>query len=961
MSRSIRLTLFLFISMVGTLWAQSSYQIDLQNRSWTPEGFAKDALTFDESEVFNGRAYRLVQFDEIPSTEVRSQLEDWGVDLVSYFPKKAYLASVPVNINKEDLLRAGVRAVERMSSAMKMSRNIYTGEIGDWAIEGESVRIVILKYPHVSSQAVSAQLADIGADVSDIHDDYNLIMATVDLNKIYEVPTLPFVRYVDVEGQPGEPEDTEGRSLHRSNMINAEYDGGLKYDGSGVAIQVRDDGVVGPHIDYQGRLDNLQTYGLVTTDHADMVAGIMTGAGNLNPRAEGMASGSDLFVTNYDRSFLDITLQLHQDRDVMVTNSSYSDGCNDGYTIRAQTVDKQIEENPSLLHVFSAGNSGTLNCQYGAGQFWGNITGGHKIGKNVIATANLRFDVSLETSSSRGPAHDGRIKPDLAARGTAQLSTDPDNQYSPGGGTSAASPGVAGVSAQLYQAYKELNGGNNPPSALIKAALMNTANDLGNVGPDFIYGFGHINAYRAYKLLEEKRYLSEVLDNRNENLHSFVLPDNLEEVRFMLYWREPEAAVETNRALVNNFDLTVEYNGQEYLPYVLDPTPNRDSLSKPAVPGRDDLNNVEQVVFTKPSGGEYTVKVYGEEIPFGAREYFLLVETRTNEIDLMYPGGGEGFVPGETEQIHWDATPGTENFTLEYSIDEGQTWSSIGTAAGNSRTYSWNVPDEITGRAKVRVSRGAAESVNERNFSIIGMIQGISIDRVCPDYVEMTWPAVEGADAYDVFVLGEKFMEVVTEVDTNYAQVPVEDVLKENWFSVRPLNRDGAVGRRMNAIAYSGGIDDCTINTDIAIVNVISPNPYLVYSCGEFNEPVSVLVRNNGQDPISEVSIGYDLSNGQNDSETQALTLAPGEEAIVSMTTPLNINTPRTYTIRVNVSTPGDELVGNSSEEVEFDLISGQSAAAGLDFVEDFNSNPFPPDGWVLKEIIHRGKCSEEV
>ena len=47
---------------------------------------------------------------------------------------------------------------------------------------------------------------------------------------------------------------------------------------------------------------------------------------------------------------------------------------------------------PNLLHVFSAGNSNNNNCGYGAGNQWGNITGGHKQGKNVIATANVFFE-----------------------------------------------------------------------------------------------------------------------------------------------------------------------------------------------------------------------------------------------------------------------------------------------------------------------------------------------------------------------------------------------------------------------------------------------------------------------------------------------------------------------------------------------------------------------------------------
>ncbi|HAT63249.1 MAG TPA: peptidase S8, partial [Flavobacteriaceae bacterium] len=157
---------------------------------------------------------------------------------------------------------------------------------------------------------------------------------------------------------------------------------------------------------------------------------IMAGAGNLNPDMRGMAAGSDVYVVDYVSNFLDSeTVTLINSGDVQITNSSYSNGCNAGYTTITQTVDTQILTTPSLLHVFSAGNSNNNNCGYGAGSQWGNITGGHKQGKNVIATANVFFNGTLVGSSSRGPAHDGRIKPDIAANGQNQNSTNENNTY----------------------------------------------------------------------------------------------------------------------------------------------------------------------------------------------------------------------------------------------------------------------------------------------------------------------------------------------------------------------------------------------------------------------------------------------------------------------------------------------------------------------------------------------------
>ena len=127
---------------------------------------------------------------------------------------------------------------------------------------------------------------------------------------------------------------------------------------------------------------------------------------------------------------------------IRITSTSYSDGCNVGYTSLTRTLDQQIWNYPSLMHVFSAGNLGSSDCGYGAGAGWGNITGGHKMAKNALAVANLDYMDNLNSSSSRGPAHDGRIKPDISAKGTDVYSTINPNNYGVKTGTSMSCPGI---------------------------------------------------------------------------------------------------------------------------------------------------------------------------------------------------------------------------------------------------------------------------------------------------------------------------------------------------------------------------------------------------------------------------------------------------------------------------------------------------------------------------------------
>src|SRR5690606_38148983 len=109
-------------------------------------------------------------------------------------------------------------------------------------------------------------------------------------------------------------------------------------------------------------------------------------------------------------------------------------------------------------------------------------------------------------------------------------------------------PGIASVSAQLYQAYADLNDGDLPNSALIKAALLNTANEAGNIGPDYKFGWGIVNGVRAAKLLEDERYLSDEVAQGATKTHNITIPAGTEQVRFMIYWHDAVATPGANPA-----------------------------------------------------------------------------------------------------------------------------------------------------------------------------------------------------------------------------------------------------------------------------------------------------------------------------------------------------------------------------------------------------------------------------
>ncbi len=760
------------------------------------------------AEIFQGYYYRFVQFNKIPSLELKNTVEQSGIKILDYMPHKAFMMAIPVSYDRSLFSGFDIRCVVKQTVDQKRSQHMF-GDAPTYAVNEKGYVDVRVQYQ--KNISFSAALLEATA--------FGKILSTTELTRIVEIRVKksditrlteqPWLYFIDVVAPPSVKDDAKGRSLHRSNVINSDLLMGRHYNGSGVAAALADDGFVGPHIDFTGRITNHTT--TVGPTHGDMTGGILAGAGNLNPTIRGMADGVQLHVFDIGAypQIID-AVSNNATYGTVVSSTSYSQGCNE-YTTDTQFGDQTLHDNNQLEFVFSAGNNNGADCGYGAGGNWGNITGGYKQGKNVIACANLDALEIIDPSSSIGPASDGRIKPDISSNGRDQMSTDENNTYQVGGGTSAACPGIAGICTQLIQAYKELNTATDAPTALIKACLLNSAEDIGNPGPDFKFGWGRVNALRAVKTLEDNRYTSGIMIQGAATSFNITVPANVVQMRVMLYWHDQGGNPASAISLVNDLDLTItDPSATNWEPWILDPTPNAVNLNTPAIRGTDHLNNAEQVTIDNPAAGSYAININGFSVPQGPQEYYLVYEFCTDDITVTYPMGGEGFAPGEQELIRWDALKGLGNFTLEYSIDNGTSWNNISTTVNqNTLQYTWTIPNSVTGEALVRVSHGAVSGVSSDKFSIVGVPANLNVAWACVDSIKLSWANVPGAAWYEVSQLGSSYMDSIATTSNTSIVLAGTSPVTEYWFSVRAVMANGSKGRRALAINKQPGVVNC--------------------------------------------------------------------------------------------------------------------------------------------------------
>ncbi len=894
---------------------------------------------------FGGNVYAILVFDKPATPAAQTMLRTAGVKLLYYLPDNAYQVCMKTVPSFSQLYQAGVRAVVNMQGAAKLGRELKEAIAGN-ATPSHLLLVNLQLYPGVKLADVSSVLNFYGITITKKeYANQGLLQVSVPVAKIPAISELPFIASVNLSHMQYELLNQRERgAFGLTNLLSSEA-AGRNLSGAGITVGVGDNSDPTLHIDNTVNVINrnpaYQLFG-----HGRHVTGTVSGDGIVEERFRGVATNSRVVTDYFDYVLIKSPL-YYTDYQMTVTNNSYFNGLvgcpgNREYNELSAYADKQLYDNPFLQHIFAAGNDGNRTCSPYSTPF-GTIKSGYQCAKNVLDVADYSITSdNLNTSSSRGPVADGRIKPEITASGSGVWSTGFNTTYIQGFGTSHAAPFVTGVWALLTQRYQQLNGGANPKSALLKAVICNSGDDRGNPGPDYSWGFGFINPRKAVEILENNRYYSGNITTGGNMSQIINVPAGTRKVKVMLYWHDKEASPLAASALVNDLDLTVVDGGTTYQPWVLNPAPGL--VNTPAIRSTDHLNNIEQVTIDNP-GSNITVQVNGFDVPDGPVEFFVTYEFVMDEIKLEHPYGGEKFAPGQEEVIKWTATDNSSNtFTLEISTDDGATWMVIDNAvAANQHRYRWTVTASYTNKGKIRITRngGGTSMTSPGNFTILDQ-QLLTAAVPCEGYIDLSWTPSSSITDYEVLQLvNGVYTRLTTTTLLNY-RVTGLDRNQIYFFAVRPRLTD-STGLRSNAAvikpALSTPCNGAEFNNDLAIDSLIAPshgrqNTSTALSA---NNPITVRIKNLDDVATSGTyDIAYQINGGPMITETSTAVIAAGGTIDYTFTSAANLATAAVYTIRVVVTKAGD--LQNANNEKTYTIKHVSNPPLVLPFTETFEA-----------------------
>ncbi|MBK8565987.1 MAG: S8 family serine peptidase [Saprospiraceae bacterium] len=553
------------------------------------------------------------------------------------------------------------------------------------------------------------------------------------------------------------------------------------------------------HVELNNRITAADNSNHPIDDHATHVAGTMIAAG-VNPNARGMAYQASLASYDADNDVSEMATAAGQG--ARLSNHSYglpagwdahdlsgnggwhwvgntsvsqaSDYLFGLYDSEARDYDNIVFNAPFYLPVKSSGNdrgegpsSGTQHWVPNSSGQWissnisrpldGGSSGYDCIpttgnAKNILTVGAIEAQESsgllilgISDFSSWGPTDDGRIKPDIVARGVDVFSSfsNSNSSYGTISGTSMAAPAVTGSLGLLLQHYANVNAGFTMRASALKALVLHTADQIGaSDAPNYRTGWGLMNTRAAADHISHSinSYSGDRLISRDSITNGgfrerTYYHDGEGSFKVTLVWTDPAGPISSNtlnptqKRLVNDLDIRLvrDSDGTVYSPWVLNPA----SPSSAATKGDNSRDNVEQIFETNLLRGTYTIRITHKGTLVGSEQYFSMIISgkanyTTNCSGTLTDGSGnQNYVSNGYHS--WTIEPSNANsitlnftaFNTEEDFDFVKIYNGLDTNAPLIGEYSGSsLPPAITANSgKMHIVFEADESITETGWN----------------------------------------------------------------------------------------------------------------------------------------------------------------------------------------------------------------------------------------------------
>jgi len=600
----------------------------------------------------------VVQFDGPVDSKLRAQFAASGLRLFTYVGSNAFFASTTPGVDAANISQTpSLARIVPIERAWKMHPLLLVGEAPSYSVvEPQKGDVPPVVGAYVLFHADIALVPD-GVNLAVTHGAMVRSNLETVNGLVIELPFANIAALADEDSvqwiEPPLPRMVEVNNSNRvitgANVVQAPPYG---LNGSGVTVLVYDGGfALAGHQDFGGRLTVRDSSGL--SNHATHVSGTVGGSGAASGgNFRGMAPAVTIqsYGFEYDGSGIFLYSNpgdMEDDYDGAINsfgadisnNSIGTNTCANGfpcsitgdYGVTSALIDNVVKGSLGAPFRVVWANGNERSCPFCPGEHQNGYhsTAPPACAKNHLTVGALNSNDDSQTSfTSWGPCDDGRLKPDVSAPGCQSnddggvTSCSSSGGYTVFCGTSMASPTVCGLGSLLLQDFRaQYPGEPDFRNSTLRAMFAHTAQERGNPGPDYQFGYGSVRIQPAVDFLRTGNFLEQSVDQGETYAVLVVVAPGETVLKATLAWDDPAAAPNVNPSLVNDLDLVVfDPSSNQHFPWTLNPA----SPATPAVQNQaDHKNNIEQVFVSNPTPGAWRVEIRGFNVPAGSQPFSL--------------------------------------------------------------------------------------------------------------------------------------------------------------------------------------------------------------------------------------------------------------------------------------------------------------------------------------------------